>query len=76
MEEIVKVCSYFPCLVSEEENEELFVEVILAELEGILWTFQKGKNLGPNGWTTKFFIIFFDYVGHHPLRVVEEIKTT
>jgi hypothetical protein len=52
MEEIVKVCSYFPCLVLEEENEELFVEVNMAELEGILWNFQKGKSLGPNRWTT------------------------
>jgi hypothetical protein len=39
---VVKVCSFFPCLVSDEGNEALFEEITLEELARGLF-FQKEK---------------------------------
>jgi hypothetical protein len=55
----VKVFSFFPCLVTEEDNAELYEEINLEEISGGLSSFQKGKSLGSDGWTMEFFIVFF-----------------
>jgi hypothetical protein len=74
--EIVKVFSFFLCLASEEINEELFFEVGLVELKGVLTLFQNGKSSWLEEWTIEFFIAFFDSPGQDSLRVVEEFQKT
>lgn len=73
--EVVKACSYFPRLVLDEDNVELFEEVSLEELSGGLVAFQKGKSLGPDGWMVEFFTTFFEILGKDLLRVVKEVRS-
>ncbi|KAH9294276.1 hypothetical protein KI387_040518, partial [Taxus chinensis] len=70
--EIVKVASYFPKFVSEEDNQQLYEVVSQDELSTVLTSFQKARSLGPNGWTIDFFLGFFDMLGDDLLNVVEE----
>jgi hypothetical protein len=44
--EIVKVGSFFPCLVTKEYNAELYEYIGLQEILGRLSYFHKGKSLG------------------------------
>lgn len=37
---------------------------------------QKGKILGPDGWTIEFYIAFCDLLSHDLLRVVEECRVS
>jgi len=52
----------------------LFILVILEELKSMLFHFKREKSPGLNGWTTKFFIFFFDLVGEDLLTMVEESR--
>jgi hypothetical protein len=47
----------------------------LEEIKDALFMFQKEKNPGPGGWTTKLFISFFDLVGEDVLAMVEESRS-
>jgi hypothetical protein len=49
--EILKVVSYFPIFVNEEENNILYRPVTKEELMFVLSTFQKDKSPGLDGWT-------------------------
>jgi hypothetical protein len=44
------------------------------EIHEVLKGFVKDKSLGPDGWTVKFFIQFFDLVGEDLLEAVEESR--
>jgi len=55
--------SLYPSIISAEEDTELYKPVTLSELKGILHHFKKERSPGPNGWTSEFFIHFFDLVG-------------
>jgi hypothetical protein len=76
IEEILKVASYFPRLVGEEENERMYREVSREELLYVLNSFKKDRSPGPDGWTVEFYIEFFDLLGEDLLRVVEEVRTS
>jgi hypothetical protein len=39
------------------------------ELLGILKEFAKDKSPGPDGWTSEFFLSFFDLVGQDLVRL-------
>lgn len=52
---IIKVASYFPRILKEEQNEALEVEVKTEELKAVLYSFQKGKIPGTDGWTAKCY---------------------
>ena len=49
-------------------------EVSMEELSRVLHSFQKDKSPGPDGWTVKFFLGFFDFFGEELLSVVEESR--
>jgi hypothetical protein len=61
-------------MVDDEESSILFNLVTLEELKSILFHFKKEKSSGPDGWTTEFFIYFFDLVGEDLLAMVEESR--
>jgi hypothetical protein len=58
--EILKVISYFPRMINEELNEDLYILVTKEELFSILQYFKKDKSPGPDGWLVEFYIEFFD----------------
>jgi hypothetical protein len=61
-------------MLEEEESSSLFVPVTLEELLDVLGHFKKEKILGLDGWTSKFFIFFFDLLGEDLLVMVEETR--
>jgi ribonuclease HI len=61
-------------MVSEMEAAELFRPVTLLELKYILTLFKKERSPGPDGWTSEFFIHFFDLVGDDLLQMVEHSR--
>ena len=48
----------------------------LDEVRKVLECFDKDKNPGPNGWTLKIFLGFFDVMEGDLLDVVEESRTS
>ena len=70
--EILKVLSMFPRLINEEMNNSMKEEVTEEELEKIVYSFQKGKSSGPNGFTIEFFQGFFDLVKRDLIKVVQD----
>lgn len=46
----------------------------MAEIKDVLLHFKKEKSPGPEGWTSEFFIFFFDLVGEDLLAMVEETR--
>jgi hypothetical protein len=48
------MCSYFPQLGIEEENEDLMVEISKEELLAVMSYFQKDKSPGPDVGQLKF----------------------
>jgi hypothetical protein len=63
--------SLFPPIVSADEAADLYKPVTLSELKDILLHFKTEKSTGPDGWTSEFFIFFFDLVGVDLLQMVE-----
>ena len=60
--EILEVLDIFPRAISEEMNEELSKDILEEEIKQVLQYFQKGKSLGPNGFTLGFFRGFYDLI--------------
>jgi hypothetical protein len=69
-----KVTELFSQWVNEEEANALVSPVTLEELQGVLGQFKKEKSPGPDGWTSEFFIFFFDLLGEDLLAMVEESR--
>ena len=59
----------------EEEVTSLEQAVTMEELSDVLKGFAKDKSPGPDGWTIKFFLFFFDLVGPDLLDMVEDSRT-
>jgi hypothetical protein len=57
------VCSFFPRLIIKEENEIFYRAITKDELYNVLSTFKKEKIPDLDGWTTEFFLEFFDVLG-------------
>jgi hypothetical protein len=74
IEEQFKLLDLFPVMVGEEEAVTLYNPVTMAELKLVLFHCKKEKSLGPDGWSTDFFIHFFDLVGEDLLQMVEESR--
>jgi hypothetical protein len=74
LHEKVSIAGLFPPFISTAEASELFEPVTLAELKDILIHFKRERSPGPDGWTTEFFIFFFDLVGEDLLRMVEDSR--
>jgi hypothetical protein len=58
--EIVKVVSMFPRFFDEEVNVGIEAIVSKEELKVVLSSFKKEKTPSPDGWTIKFYFIFYD----------------
>jgi hypothetical protein len=74
--DIGKVCSYFPRMVSKEDNIILIEPITPEQLSGVMVKFQKDKSPKLYGWSIEFFLIIFYFLGEDLLRVVEEVKLT
>jgi hypothetical protein len=61
-------------LFYEEEGSSIADPISLDEVLKNLKGFKCSKILGPDGWTVKFFLAFFDLVGNELLEVVEESR--
>jgi len=72
--EIIRVVDYFPRMVDEEDNENMYKTILMEELLVVLNTFQKGKSPDLDGWTTEFYLDLFHLNGEDLLRVVEEVR--
>jgi hypothetical protein len=59
---------------SAKEVTELYNPVTLSEIKDILIHFKRERSPGPDGWTTEFFIFFFDLVGEDLLQMVEDSR--
>jgi hypothetical protein len=52
----------------------LYAPVTLPEIKNILHKFKKDRSPGPDGWTSEFFLHFFDLVGEDLLQMVEDSR--
>jgi hypothetical protein len=68
------IADLFPHFISAEAATELYNPVTLSEIKDILIHFKKERSPGPDGWTTEFFIFFFDLVGEDLLQMVEDSR--
>lgn len=66
----------FPRFVDDEDAKELTEWVSLGELEAIIRGFQKDKSPGPNDWSIKFYLAFFDLLGQDLLKVINHCSLT
>jgi hypothetical protein len=64
----------YPHFISDEAAAELYKPVTLTEIKDILSLFKKERSPGPDGWTSEFFIFFFDLVGVDLLQLVEDSR--
>jgi hypothetical protein len=71
--EILKLISFFPRLIEEEDNLALYSVVTKDELIVVISSFKRDKNPGPDNWMAEFFEYFFDVLGDDLLQVVEEV---
>lgn len=60
----------FPRIVEEEENDDLFQDVLKEELLVGLKLFQRDKILSPDRWLLEFFVDFFVILGDDMMKVV------
>lgn len=76
--EIICIARLFPCFVDLDASEDLTEHVPMGELEITLKWFKKDKIPGPDGWTIKFYLAFFEIIrlGLLDLKVVEECTTS
>jgi hypothetical protein len=70
--EVVKMASYFPSLVGNEDNVSLPEEVSKEETLSVLHMFKKYKSPSLDEWLFEFFLWFCDFLGEELLRVIEE----
>jgi len=70
--EVVKMATFFPSFVNEEENESLLEEVSKDELHEVLHSFQKNKSPCLDSWHVEFFMGFYDLNEGDLLRVIKE----
>jgi hypothetical protein len=74
LSESSSIANLYPSMVTEEEADDLYRPVTLLELKDILNHFKKERSPGPDGWTSEFFIHFFDLVGEDILQMVEHSR--
>ena len=68
--EMIKVIDLFPRAIIEEMNEELTKDITEEEIQQVLYSFEKGKSPGPDGFTLDFFLGFYDKTKDDLLAVV------
>jgi len=53
--EVIRLALFFPSFVDKENNKDLMAEVTEVELKEIIFSIQKEKIPGLDGWTIEFF---------------------
>jgi hypothetical protein len=71
---LANVASIFPHFVTAEDISLLDYPCSLKEVLGALQSFKKDRSLGPDVWTVKFYLQFFDLVGSDLLEVVKDTR--
>eukprot|EP00253_Pinus_taeda_P021027 PITA_21027 len=71
---IGKITSNIPKLVTEEHNELLMSPIQAQEVDKAMTQLKEGKAPGPDGFTTKFFHVFWDLIKEEVWQVVEESR--
>lgn len=66
-----KILSIMPRLFSEEDIAIIGSPITLSEIEDILKNMDKGRSPGPDGWSSEFFIQFFEFLGPELVKLVE-----
>ena len=74
-QDIEKITSLIPRIVTCKNNEMLTKPIGMQEVEEAVYQMALGKYLGPNGFRTKFFHHFWDLVKEGMLGIVEESRT-
>ena len=70
--EILVVLNLFLRMIKKEMQQDLMEEMSKEELNRTISSFQKGKSLGPDGFTLEFFLGFYESVKDDLLKVVRE----
>lgn len=71
--EVIKVESYFPRLIGDEENDMMLKEIYKEEFWVVLSYFQIDKIPHLNGWKIEFYLYFFEILWNDILKAVEEL---
>jgi hypothetical protein len=61
-------------LIKEQHKEDIEAKFTKEELNYILQSFKKAKSLGSYGWTTKFYLWFYEFLKEKLLIVIEDSK--
>ena len=61
-------------MIQDEEARSIGRPVTIQEMKETLIQFEKDKIPSPDGWTTEFFVGFFDLFGDDLLKFVEESR--
>jgi hypothetical protein len=69
MEEVLKLISFFPRMIEEEDNRDLFHEISKEELLAIIYSFKRDKISSQDEWNDEFFKDFFDIIETDILRM-------
>jgi len=69
MGKVLKIISYFPSLIEDNENRYLYKEAMKYELMDILLSSKRDKSLGPDGWIVEFYEDLFEILGETLLNV-------
>jgi hypothetical protein len=64
----------FSRFVEEEDNRSLLEEISKEELKEALFSFQKDKISGPDGWTIELCKELYEILGQDILKVVEDTR--
>jgi hypothetical protein len=72
--EIVKMTSFFPSFVNEEDNQKLMEDISKDELHLVLHTFLKNKSPGPDDLPIEFSLGFYETLEEDLMRVINESR--
>lgn len=72
--EVIQTAQCFHRYVEEEEADHLMDPVTKEEVESVIKSMEKEKSPGPDGWSTEFFLHFFEQIGAEITDVVEESR--
>lgn len=74
--DIQAITQYIPRLVTQDQNITLKRKIERMEVEEVVFQMEKGKSLGPDGFTFAFFQNCWDLVKEELWEVVEESRRT
>ena len=72
----LKVVMLYPRMILEESASDLTCLVSLGEIESALKYFKKDRSPGPDGWPVKFYLHFFELMGHELLSTVDSTRVS